>query len=184
MNKKIVKNNLKNNNIIENTRGGLFKAKTINLDILKKKTTDAIFDYDKEVDNFTTTQGGSLLGIVPENTFPIINLATTRINHDQDGLFTKEKHFPKKINTIFNKRQSYRKQLSNVIMEVTIPGDTKIDVGGVIDLEFYIHNDIESDKNKLDAQLSGSYLITKVRQQIGTEVFFTVLELAKNNRLN
>ena len=69
-------------------------------------------------------------------------------------------------------------------MEVTIPGDTKIDVGGVIDLEFYIHNDIESDKNKLDAQLSGSYLITKVRQQIGTEVFFTVLELAKNNRLN
>ena len=172
---------LKDENILENVKGGLFKSKTINLDILKKKTNVSNFDYNKESDNFTTTSNGKFNVEVKGD--PIINLTTSRTGHDSDVLFSKEMPFPKKVNTFFNKKNSYQKQLFNKVIEISIPGNTTINVGGVIDLNFFIHNDIETDKGQLDKLLSGSYLITKVRQKITNEVFTTLLECSKGTNL-
>lgn len=172
---------LKDNNILENVKGGLVKSKTINLDILKKKSNKVVFDYNKESENFTNTSNGKF-NIEVEGD-PIINLTTSRIGHDSDILFQKESPLPKKTNTFFSKKLSYKKQLFNKVIEVSIPGNSTINIGTVIDLEFYIHNDIGTDKGQLDKLLSGSYLITKVRQKITDDVFTTLLECSKGTNL-
>lgn len=172
---------VKDNNILKNVSGGLFKSKTINLDILKKKTNAVVFDYEKESDKFTTVGNGKFN--VEVNGTPIVNLTTSRTNHDSDVLFQKETPLPKKLNTFFSRKGSYQKQLFNKVIEISIPGNSTINVGGVIDLEFYIHNDIGTDKGQLDKLLSGSYLITKVRQKITDDVFTTLLECSKGNNL-
>lgn len=168
---------LKDDNILSNVKGGLFKAKTINLDILKKNKKEVIFDYNKESDNFQTVSDGKFAVEVVGD--PVINLISSRTGHDNDVLFQKETALPKKTNTTLNRKLSYGKQLFNKIIQVSIPGNSSINVGGLIDLEFFIHNNIGTDKGNLDKSLSGQYLITKVRQKITNDVFTTILECAR-----
>ena len=90
---------------------------------------------------------------------------------------------PKKDILIKNRRKSYHKQIFNNVIEVTIPGDSSKNVGELIDLQFYIHNDIEDAKGEIDKTLSGQYLITKVRQQLTAENLNTILECSKDSAI-
>ena len=171
----------KTTNVLSNIKGGLFKSKTINLDILKKKKHEVVFDYTKEVDNFEKLQGGIILGDVGGD--PIITLTTSRTGHDSDSNFSMEEHLPKKINAFNNKKKSYQRQIFNNVMEISIPGNSELNVGGLIFLIFHIHNDVNDDHNQVDKYLTGRYLITKVRQKINDNVFTTVLECSKDTGL-
>jgi hypothetical protein len=168
----------KTTNVLTNIKGGLFKSKTINLDILKKKNKEVIFDYTKEVDNFQKLQGGIVLGEVSGD--PVITLTTSRNGHDSDSNFQKENPLPKRVNSIYHRKKSFQRQIFNNVMEVTIPGNSSLNVGGLIFLIFHTHNDIDTDHNQIDKYLTGRYLITKVRQKINDNVFTTVLECSKD----
>jgi|LWDU01.1.fsa_nt_gi hypothetical protein len=181
---KIISYNVeKTSNILENARGGLFEAKTINLDILKKTAKTTKFDYDKEIDNFNTLQGGVIPGAGVVGRELVENLLTSRTGHDDDSKFQKENHLPKRINAFSNRKASYQRQIFNDIIELTVPGNTKLDIGKTIYLIFNIHNNVADDQNKIDKFLSGRYLITKVRQKITDNVFTTMLECSKDTGL-
>jgi hypothetical protein len=180
---KIISYNVeKTSNLLENARGGLFKAKTINLDILKKSAKVTKFDYGKEIDNFNTLQGGIIPGSFVVGG-AVENLLTSRTGHDNDSNFQKEQPLPKRVNAFSNRKASYQRQIFNDIIELTIPGNTKLTVGNTIYLIFNIHNDVASDQNKIDKFLTGRYLITKVRQKITGNVFTTMLECSKDTGL-
>jgi len=171
---------LKENNSIENIKDGMFKSKSIGIDILRKRKLEKVFDYEKEYEHFYTQNGGKYNREIFGD--PVINVDYTRFGHDNDSIF-KEKQTAKKDILIKNRRTSYHKQIFNNIIEVTIPGDSSKNVGELIDLAFYINNDIEDTKYELDKTISGQYLITKVRQQMSPESLTTILECSKDSAM-
>ena len=78
---------------------------------------------------------------------------------------------------------SYNKQIFNNVVEVMIAGDSTKNVGGLIDLQFYINNTIGENKYEVDKTLSGQYLITKVRQKINAENFVTIMQCCKDSAM-
>lgn len=173
---------IKDSNILENTKNGLFQSRTIGVDILRKKTTERKFEYIKEKDKFSTLNGSRFnVEVVGD---PMLNIKYTTFGHDNDSFFNNDNTvMPKKDFGIGNRKQSYFHQIFNNVMQVSIPGDSSKNVGELIYLIFFMNNDIEANKYQIDKSLSGRYLITKVRQKITDDLFTTIMECSKDTNL-
>lgn len=177
-------NLVKQSNVIQNSNSGLFKQKTINLDILRRNKKEVVYNYDTYGDKFAKIEN-KIQGLsADELSDPVVILTTTRKGHDSDKTLEKEKHLPKKINQVQAIRKGYQKHLFNLVMEVTVPGNDKIKVGQIVELLFYASINNEVSLELYDKYLSGNYLITKVRQKItgatsGSE-YVTVIECTRD----
>ena len=171
---------IQENNFLENVKGGMFKSRTVGIDIQRKKKTEKVFNYTKEHDKFTTFEGGYYPVEVEADA--ILNVQHTKFGQDADPFFNNDRMvIPKRDISIKNRKQSYNKQIFNNIIQVTIPGDSTKNVGQLIDLQFYIYNDIQDSKYEVDKSISGEYLITKVRQTMNDEKLTTILECCKDS---
>jgi len=169
----------KQSNILQNAQGGLFRSKTINVDILRKNKTESVFNYEKEHSRFNTLQKFKIPGQVTGD--PLIFMTQSRNNHDQDNIFRSERPYPKKINRNLGSQSSYKRHLFNTVLEVTVPGDETLYVGRTIYLEIPVATTLNKKDGQQDKYLSGKYLVTKVRHQIKkSEQFFTYIECAKD----
>ena len=171
---------IKQSNILDNIQGGLYKSKTIHLDILRKNKREVIFDYNDYVEKFSKLQPYKIVGDV--DTFPVVRMMTSRTGHDNDSIFADEAPTPKKYGEVIGQSQSYESHIFNTIVEVTIPGDSELDVGDIIRLNIPVaatSNDQDGDEDKY---LSGKYLITKLRHKMldGNDSFTTILECSKD----
>jgi len=175
-------NVVKQNNVLRNIHSGLFRSKTINIDLHRRKTNQVIYDYqEKYAEKFKSVENSIIGG--SEGT-PILNLTTTRKGHDDDSTLQKENHFPKRINETKQISRGYQRSLFNVVMEVTVPGNDEINVGQIIELLFYKTQDNIVSLETYDKYLSGNYLITKVRQKLtGAKTgvdYVTVIECTRD----
>ena len=176
-------NILRQSNILDNLSRGLFRSKTINLDVLKKVKRETIYDYDEYADKFTKIENKILGGSEGD---PIVTLITSRTGHDscQCPLFRLENHLPKRINETTAARKGYQKSIFNLVLEVIIPGNAELKVGDKIELMFYhtLGNSVRLEN--YDKYLSGHYLITKMRQKIAGgktgSNFVSVMECTKD----
>jgi len=155
---------IQQNNALKNINSGLFRSKTINLDIQRRKSKSVVYDYDEEyADKFKSIENRIVGGTEGD---PVVLLTTTRKGHDSDEILKTENHFPKRINETKQITKGYQRSLFNVVMEVTVPGNDEINVGQVIELLFYRTIDNIVSLDTYDKYLSGNYLITKVRQKL------------------
>lgn len=159
----IAYNVVKQNNILKNTNSGMYRQKTLNLDIQRRRSKEVVYDYDQYGDKFKSIENKILGGAEGE---PIYNLMTTRKGHDSDKTLSVENHLPKRINDTKQITRGYQRSLFNVVMEVTVAGNDQINVGQVIELMFYRTIDDIVSLDTYDKYLSGNYLITKVRQKL------------------
>jgi hypothetical protein len=168
-------------NMMGNATGGLFRSKTINLDILSKNKREVVFDYANEWQKFSKLQQHRIPGAVEGDA--VVNLVTSRIGHDSSPIFQSEIPLPKRINQFGARRQSFRKHISNVMMAVTINGDSELNVGDVIYLKIPQSTTLDKSDGQEDKYLSGKYLITKLRHKFGGktgEQFMTFIECIKD----
>lgn len=169
-------------NLLEKAKGGLFRQKVINLDILKKNKNEVIFEYDKEVSRFNKLQKFNIPGASSGD--PIVHLMTSRLGHDVCcPIFEPENHLPKRINQFIARKRSYRNHIMNTKLEVVINGDSELLVGDVIYLNIPNATTLEKDDGKEDKYLSGKYITTKVRHKFGGksgEQFVTIIECYKD----
>ena len=118
--------------------GGLFKSKTINIDVLKKNKTEIIYNYDKSGQIFNKLNDGKLPHghLVTGTSSPdaSVYMRTSRTGHDYYKLFESEYHLPKKSNTLLGKRQSYGEHLENIMLSVSLNGHSELNVGEKINL--------------------------------------------------
>ena len=171
---------LQENNFLENVKGGMFKSRSIGIDVQRKNKIERVFNYNNEHDKFTTFQGGYYPVEVEGDA--ILNVSLTKFGQDSDPFFSGDNMvIPKRDISIKNRKQSYNKQIFNNIMQVVIAGDSTKNVGQLIDLQFYINSEIEDAKYEVDKSISGEYLITKVRQTMNDEKLTTVLECCKDS---
>lgn len=178
----------KENNILETARSGLFKSKIINVDVLKKEKIERVFDYQKMFDDFKTLQPYKQKG----DSVPDVNVTmmTTRIGHDacECPLFRLENHLPKRINHFLGAKRSYRQHLAHNVLSVMVPGTTFLNAGDTVLLNFPIRDGFTDSKElKLDKELSGKYIITKVRNKFNELLtkgtFVTVFECIKDTQI-
>ena len=168
----------KQSNILNNSQKGLFRSKTINLDILRKTKTESNFDYEKRHSDFNTLQKFKIPGSI--NGDPVLYMMQSRTNHDQDALFTAERPYPKKINQSVGLTQSYKAHIFNTVVDIIIPGDETLIVGNTIYLEIPVATTLNKKDGQQDKYLSGKYFITKIRHQMKEEQFFSYLECVKD----
>ena len=76
---------IKQSNVIDNIQQGLYRSKTIHLDILKKTKREVIFNYDDYAPKFTKLQPFKINGSL--DTSPVVRMVTSRKGHDVDALF-------------------------------------------------------------------------------------------------
>ncbi len=186
--RKIISYNVKKeNNILESAKAGLFASKTIRLDVLKKTKSVKVFDYQKLFDKFKKLQPYKQKGSA--NPDVNVTLMTTRQGHDCScQIFKDENHLPKRIDGIIGSRRSYTEHIMHNILSVVVPGTTALNVGDTVLLKFPIKDGLfDSKDTKLDKELSGKYIITKLRNKftnVGAESrFVTVFECVKDTQI-
>ena len=164
---------------------GLYKAKTINVDMLTKKKTDVIFDYTKEGEKFMKLQPSLIPGSSAGDGY--IQLTTSQAGHEIHPVVKDENPLPKKANVFGARKRSYRRSVFNNVVEITIPGDSERNVGDLVYLEIPTASTTEDVKvDQADKYLSGKYLVTKVRHKFNESnknTFATILQCTKDTGL-
>jgi len=173
---------IRQTDLLFNTKAGLFRSKTINLDILKKNKSEVVFNYENEYEKFSKLQKWKIPGQVDDD--PVVYMMTSRTGHDVCcPVFEPENHLPKKINQFTSRKKSYERHIFNSVLEVTVPGNSELDVGDIIKLDIPNATTLDDYDGKKDKYLSGNYLITKIRHKFGgttgTE-FTTFIECVKD----
>lgn len=173
---------IKQTNVLRNAQEGLFRSKTINLDILKKNKNEVVFDYQEEYEKFNKLQNNRIPAAVDGDS--VVNLIQSRSGHDVCcPVFRPENHLPKRMNQFISRRRSYRNHLFNTMLNVTIPGNSELNVGDLIYLHIPVPTTLEKRDGKDDKYMSGKYIITKLRQKFSGksgEPFTTFLECIKD----
>ncbi len=176
---------LKQTNILTNAKFGLYKSKMINIDLLKKNKKESVFDYSKMHTKFNKLQTFKVPGNVEGD--PAIYMLTSRIDHNESGsLFRKENHLPKKINQFLLQKKAYERHIFNSVLEVSIPGDSELQVGDIVFLSIMPATNTKDQEGLEDKYLSGKYIITKLRQKMKGKTgdgFMTIFECAKDVRI-
>ena len=175
-------NIIRQTDILGNVRSGLFRSMTINLDILKKNKSQYVFDYEKEYTRFNKLQKWKIPGQVSHD--PVIYMMQSRTGHDVCcPIFNPENHLPKRVNEFVSRRKSYERHIFNMLVEVTVPGNSELNVGDIIDLQIPNATTLDKSDGKKDKYLSGKYLITKIRHKFGGTtgtIFTSFLECVKD----
>lgn len=167
-------------NILKNAQTGLYRSKTINIDILTKKKSEYNYDYSKEFSRFNTLQKYQIPGSI-EGT-PIQWMYQSRTGHDQNKLFTTELPLPKRINNTVARKTSFMRHITNVSVNVTVPGNSEMLAGDVVYLNIPNPTNIKDSFGKKDKYLSGKYLVTRVRHKFDGKGanFTTFMECVKD----
>jgi predicted chitinase len=165
---------------------GMYNSKTIKVDVLGKSVNIEKFNYKKMSDHFSklnTTH--RITGSTEEydDSTAVVDLTTTRKNHDISGIFSGEAPRPKTRDGLAASRRSYKNHLKNVRMVLEIPGNYELNVGDKISIiipESTILEQEKDNESKIDKYLSGYYLITKVIQNITATELTTSLDVVKD----
>lgn len=172
---------LKQSDYLENLENGLFKSKTIQLDILRKNKNEVDYRYDNYFPKFKKLQNFKIAGDV-ESGNPVIRMVTSRDGHQSDKIFADENPTPKKIGSTVAQSESYYQHIFNTCVEVALPGDTNINAGDVIYLSIPPASNVKDQLLTEDKYLSGKYLVTKIRNKIidDSEMMTTIAECVKD----
>lgn len=175
-------NVLKQTDYLVNSVYGLFKSKMINLDILKKRKKEFVYEYDTFESKFSKLQSQKILGQVQGDS--TVYMMQTREGHDCNcSVFGDENHLPKKINKFLNVKKSYERHIFNTVLEVSLYGNSELNVGNVIELSIPNSTTLKKSDNRQDKYLSGKYIITKIRHKFGGKTgqpYTTIIECAKD----
>ena len=178
----IAYNVIRQTDYLVNSVHGLFKSKMINLDILKKRKNEFVYEYDKFESRFSKLQPSKISGQVQGDA--TVYMMQSRTGHDCNcTVFGPENHLPKKINQFLNVKKSYQRHIFNTIVEVTLPGNSELNVGDVVNLQIPNSTTLKKADKREDKYLSGKYIITKLRHKFGGQtgqLFTTIIECAKD----
>jgi len=168
---------IKEADFLDNKESGLYASKTILIDNLRKKKIERDFDYKKQHDKFKKLQRFRIPGSASSTA--IVDMFTTRFQHDQLDIFRDENVRPKTLERTVQFRRSYASHLNNKTLEVTIHGNSTLNVGDTVFLSFPVMSTGEEQMRE-DKYMTGKHLITALRHKIDKETHVTVMECIKD----
>jgi len=158
---------IKQGDFLQNIQSGMFRSKTINLDLTAKSKNEQDYRYDNYAGKFKKLQNykvasGELVGD------PVVRLLTSKEE--------------KKYNKTAAQSEGYYSHIFNTQVEASIPGDSELNVGDVIYLSIPPSTNVRDQVGTEDKYLSGKYLITKLRNKMldGSKIMTTIVECVKD----
>ncbi len=181
--KKIIEYNVINQtSMMQNIHLGLYGSKTINMDVLRKRKKEIDFDYNTTAPKFTKLndkrliQGNSYGG--PNSK---VMMFTSRDGHDTDSILKSENHIPKRFPQFAGISTSFTNHLSNIRLNVSVHGNSDLNVGNKINLIIPQATTIgEQEGQVVDKYLSGFYMIKTLRHKINDDQMVTIMEVMKD----
>jgi len=80
-------------------------------------------------------------------------------------------------------RRSQMQQFKGMVIEVTVPGDSRRRVGDIVRTEFPAEPVVPNRQDDtIDLSISGKYMVTHIRHQIRKDDYKLVMELSRNSR--
>ena len=114
----------------------------------------------------------------PESKVSVI--PTTRFAHNEDtgafGIDVEQDGI-----TTAARLSQYNQVLGGTILEMTIKGQSYLEVGDVVQFNLQTVENKKTSNGKFDPQYSGRYIITKMRHRVTTTDYINVLELMKDS---
>lgn len=186
--KRILKYELHNNNdMFENARSGMLASTNIAHDIYSKKYTKEEYNYFDEFETnrrISNTSNPKYSEKINLNRYSkgrtFVNPISTTDGNDANhsGSYTPNK----KDEMSFSDRQSRMfEMLKGTSLTATIPGNTAMRVGKVLNLDLPVIG-IDHDDELTDKYLSGNFMVQKIRHQfsIPTKQHFIHMQLTKD----
>lgn len=166
---------------------GMFKNKTIGLDMLVKSAREVVFDYNEEFSTMGKTQDGFKL--ISDDFDAIddsqqIKLVTSRTLRNKSSYFKNhngEPSFEKTMEDIYPFRLSAAHQIYSQCLEVIVPGNTNLMAGTIVDIDLpsmrMSHLPVVEKRHKT---MSGRYLVSSIKHTFGGGKYNMQLTLNKN----
>lgn len=168
---------LKDGNLIENMEMGMYGSRSILIDPLRKKSIIRNFDYKKQHQKFSKLQRFRIPG--GSESTAVIDMMTTRFEHDTLPIFNGEAPRVKTFERTLPFRRSYAAHLNNKVLELTLHGNSTLNVGDVLFLSFPVMSTGEEQLRE-DKYMTGRHLITSLRHKFDKESHITVIECIKD----
>ena len=181
-------------NTLNGVANGVYASKLITHDLYNKTFSEQEYDYnveygkqnhleqdangDKRDDNsilpLFNYDAGETFGSKTEG-LTLLQSTTAKVHNDYEQF---------NVNDILQKRISQKIANNSLILEITIPGTTEINVGDIVHFSMpKFAEKSEDDKKDQDIYLTGRYLISAARHHISTtsKRHTLVLELVKDS---
>jgi len=171
---------------IKNYTNGYLANRLITLDVYNKKYQFYDYDYVEDYkNNYHTSGKGSdavpvFISQSPRNVTSSISYYPVNPKLFND--------FPdnvsEKMGEIYGNRKSTLLDLTNIKLNITVPGRSDIEVGNLIYINFpALGPAVEKDKNKehIDRSYSGYYLITAIHHRLTSLEHVMIMEVIKDS---
>ena len=176
--------------VVSNLQHGMYAAKLLTVDPIRRIYEEYDFDYAKEFDRFKHLEKNKVctdgLDAMGEPYMARFDLLMTNKDHDKvDWIVSREPGIkPTQLEFYVLQRQSQMQQLNNVRIAVTVPGNTERHAGDVI--AFALPNAMGSPImwDEPEKYLSGRYLISAIRHRIEANGYHQDIELVKDSFLS
>lgn len=171
---------------IKNYTNGYLANRLITLDVYNKIYKRIDYDYVEDYKNnyHTSGKGSSAIPIFTENG-PRNFSSSVSFYPVNPKLYN---NFPGNINEkmelIYGRRKSSLLGVSNIKMNITVPGRSDVEVGNIIYIKFPGIGPVsEEDKNKdnIDLNYSGYYLITAIHHRVTSQEHVMIMEVVKDS---
>ena len=110
-----------------------------------------------------------------------MNLSITSISSFSCSILKSENHIPKRIPQFAGISTSFTNHLSNIRLNVSVHGNSDLNVGNKINLIIPQATTIgEQEGQVVDKYLSGFYMIKTLRHKINDDQMVTIMEVMKD----
>lgn len=180
---------VKNFDVFENMRMGLYSNSAKVIDIMKRESYDVEYDYFKEFNTHKHLKGYKGRPAYPLNSskfeefsipspdkhkYVILKHSKMFSNEDEDG---------NQIEEWFPSRRSQLQQIENFKIVGALPGHLGLKAGMIVNFALHSPEKIaETGEVKRDEIHSGQYLITALKKQIKRDKFYVVIEMVKDSK--
>lgn len=171
---------------IKNFTNGFLANRLLHLDVHNKIYDVVDYDYVEEYQAQFHTSGKGDKALPPFSNNSLRNYATNISFYPKNPkLFDNfTDNVNEKMNVIYGNRKSSLLDLSNIKMNITVPGRTDIEVGRML---YFIYPELgskeTSDANlvKQDSLYSGYYLITAIHHKVNRHEHVMSMEIVKDS---
>jgi len=180
---------------LENINTGIYSHKVETIDPITKRFTTDIFSYDRDSKYITHLEKdkslyakNSLFGKDSNSSITKYMISNIGEDYSNQSFLVKAKgkdpqiRNPRKLHKWFKYEYASRLQLNNIVLEVTIPGNTNIKIGDVINIHMPQNTENKEYMKKDNLLYGNKFFVTALRHNINSvdQNFFTTLECIKD----
>lgn len=193
----VSKNYINTSDVLNASLSGKFANKVFYLDPISKTIESTSYNYSKNFKENVHSQGINSKPVLSEKHIELLSASpttesflTTNYITSQKSAYVRQRddnisnivNAPIRIQNFIGREMAATNQLQNQKMNITIPGNTEISAGDIVELFFNLNDTTTQARGVNDYTVSGKWLVTSLCHQVNSDgEFMTYLECMKDS---